>query len=115
MPLPRLKPEISGEELHDLAREARKAADLLKVLSHQSRLLILSILADGEKTVGEIEILLGVQQAMVSQQLARLRMEGLVTARRAGRLVFYSIASPEITVLVSSLLSMMRKPAEFEM
>ncbi|MEZ2130738.1 MULTISPECIES: ArsR/SmtB family transcription factor [unclassified Sinorhizobium] len=106
MSLPRLKPGMTGEELQKITAEARRAGALLKVLSHQTRLLILCILADGEKTVGEMETILNIQQAMVSQQLARLRMERLVSTRRNGRLVYYSIANAHVTALVASLFGM---------
>ena len=82
---------------------ARSASEFLKALSHETRLMILCILGEGEKTVGEIEQILGLQQAMVSQQLARLRLEELVQARREGRLIFYSIAHPHVEEIVAVL------------
>ncbi|MBX4868934.1 ArsR/SmtB family transcription factor [Rhizobium bangladeshense] len=103
MPLPKPVPGMSGQELHKLAGSAREASDLLKALAHQTRLLILCILATEERTVGEIENLLGIQQAMVSQQLARLRLEGLVNTRRQGRLVYYSIGNASVPVFLESL------------
>ncbi|WP_064712571.1 ArsR/SmtB family transcription factor [Rhizobium bangladeshense] len=103
MPLPKPVPGMSGQELHKLAGSAREASDLLKALAHQTRLLILCILATEERTVGEIENLLGIQQAMVSQQLARLRLEGLVNTRRQGRLVYYSIGNASVAVFLESL------------
>jgi len=87
MPLPKPKLGMTSQDLQKLADKAHEASDLLKALAHQTRLLILCILSEGEKTVGEIEDILGIQQAMVSQQLARLRLEGLVNTRREGRLV----------------------------
>ncbi|WP_250941987.1 ArsR/SmtB family transcription factor [Allorhizobium sonneratiae] len=68
------------------------AAFLLKATSHEHRLMILCILLNGEQTVGELETFLGLQQAIVSQQLARLRMDNLVESRRSGRKIYYSIA-----------------------
>lgn len=82
---------------------ARAASELLKALSHETRLLILCILSQGEKTVGEIETMLGLQQAVVSQQLARLRLEQLVQTRRDGRQIYYSIANPNAVEVVSLL------------
>ncbi|WP_455874018.1 ArsR/SmtB family transcription factor [Rhizobium yanglingense] len=103
MPLPKTEPGIAGQELQKLAVKAHEASDLLKAMAHQTRLLILCILAEEEKTVSQIEGLLGIQQAMVSQQLARLRMEGLVNTRRAGRLVYYSIGNAKLTIFLDSL------------
>jgi len=73
---------------------AETAASFLKALSHEGRLMILCHLAAGEKSVGELENLLGVRQAAVSQQLARLRLEGLVTCRREGKTIYYSLGDP---------------------
>lgn len=68
-----------------------EAAGFLKVLSHEGRLRILCHLISGEKTVNELERLLDARQAAVSQQLARLRAEELVAARREGKAVFYRL------------------------
>lgn len=82
---------------------ARKAADFLKALSHEARLVILCLLIDGEKTVNELEQILKLRQSTVSQQLARLRADGLVEARRNGKSVHYSIARPEVVEVISAL------------
>jgi ArsR family transcriptional regulator len=82
---------------------ADNAASFLKALSHEGRLMILCHLAGGEKSVGELEQLLGVRQAAVSQQLSRLRLEGLVATRRDGKAVFYSILDPKVLRTVTLL------------
>jgi DNA-binding transcriptional ArsR family regulator len=85
----------SGEvspELHSLMQKARKASDFLKALAHENRLLILCLLSERERSVTELEGLLALNQATVSQQLARLRLEGLVETRRDGRVIYYSLA-----------------------
>jgi DNA-binding transcriptional ArsR family regulator len=79
-------------ELHSLMQKARKASDFLKALGNENRLVILCLLAERERTVTELEGLLALGQATVSQQLARLRHEGLVDTRRDGRSIYYSIA-----------------------
>jgi DNA-binding transcriptional ArsR family regulator len=94
---------MTGQELQKLATKAREASELLKALAPQTRLLILCILAEEERTVGEIESILGIQQAMVSQQLARLRLEGLVNTRRDGRLIYYSIGNKHVPNFLESL------------
>ena len=83
-----------------MSRQAKGAAALLKAMSHQGRLMILCHLSDGEKSVTELEDLLGARQAAVSQQLARLRQDGLVTTRRDGKAIFYSIADPRAAQLM---------------
>ena len=110
MPLPTTAPRSGGQDLRKLAEKAQDASNLLKAMAHQTRLLILCILAEEEKTVSEIEELLGVQQAMVSQQLARLRMEGLVNTRREGRLVYYSLGNDNVAALLNSLFGMFPEP-----
>lgn len=86
-----------------LADHAEPAAALMKALSHEGRLLILCHLADGEKSVSELEALIGQRQAAVSQQLARLRLEGLVTTRRAGKAIYYAIRDQRTVALLSCL------------
>lgn len=90
--------------------KARAASGLLKALSHETRLLILCILSNGERTVSEIEQFLGLQQAVVSQQLARLRMENILQTRREGRQIYYRIADPQLNELISVLYKMYCEP-----
>ncbi len=87
----------------EMARSAASAAAYLKTLAHEGRLMILCHLGSGEKSVGELESLLDIRQAAVSQMLARLREERLVTTRRDGKTVYYSLAD-ESTYEVISLL-----------
>ena len=79
-------------ELQNMMHKARKASDFLKALAHENRLLILCFLSERERSVTELESLLESSQATVSQQLARLRLEGLVETRRDGRTIYYSLA-----------------------
>ncbi len=87
----------------DLLENAREASEFLKALAHETRLVILCLLVDGEKSVGEIEQRLKLRQAFISQQLARLRADDLVEARREGKNVYYSIARPEVIEIIDSL------------
>lgn len=75
----------------DMVNHAESASGFLKALSHEGRLMILCHLSTGEKTVTELENLLSSRQAAVSQQLARLRLEGLVSHRREGKAIYYSL------------------------
>ncbi len=89
--LPVFIPNMPREEIDLLATSACHAAAFLKAISHEGRLMILCHLATGEKTVTELEELLSARQAAVSQQLARLRSEGLVSPRREGKAIFYRL------------------------
>ena len=72
-------------------KNAMSASNFLKAISHEGRLMILCHLASGEKSVTELENLLSARQAAVSQQLSRLRLEGLVTPRRDGKVIYYRL------------------------
>lgn len=89
---PVTKSPARAEDMEKMTRNARRASDFLKAISHQGRLMILCHLASGEKSVTELEHLLSTRQAAVSQQLSRLRQEGLVVPRREGKAIYYSLA-----------------------
>ncbi|MCZ7675091.1 MAG: metalloregulator ArsR/SmtB family transcription factor [Roseovarius sp.] len=84
--------ETGPEDHLRMVENAQEAAEFLKAISHEGRLMILCHLVTGEKSVGELERLLSARQAAVSQQLSRLRAEGLVVPRREGKTIFYSLA-----------------------
>ena len=75
---------------------ATEAADFLKALGNENRLLILCHLSEGEMSVSELETALGLRQPTLSQQLARLRADELVDTRRDGKTIYYSLASEEV-------------------
>jgi len=97
--------------IRDLQNSAREAATLMKALSSENRLLLLCQLAEGEKTVGELADSLGLRQAAVSQQLALLRKDGLVAARRNGRAMHYSLSGREARALIMLLHRLYCEPA----
>lgn len=99
-----------GATMEDMVANARAASDFLKAIAHEHRLLILCTLVEGEKSVRELEVLLGVRQPSVSQQLARLRAERLVETRRDGKTIYYSLASREAHQLIELLYSMFCSP-----
>jgi len=76
-----------------MANAAQKASDLMKTLGHKDRLMVLCHLASGEKSVGELAGLLDIPQSPLSQHLARMRKESLVSTRREAQTIYYSIAS----------------------
>ena len=79
------------------------AVDFLKALSHPGRLHILCLLLDGEQSVGALSDLLGLQQSSVSQQLMRLRAQGFVRTRRAGKMVFYQLHRHDVKPVILAL------------
>jgi DNA-binding transcriptional ArsR family regulator len=72
----------------------RFKAEFFKALGHPARLVILENLRDGEKSVQELQIAIGLDQSSVSQQLAVLRNRGIVEARREGTTAYYRICDP---------------------
>ena len=100
----------AGLDFDILLANARQASELLKALSHEVRLLILCFLIEGEKSVGEIEKMLDLRQPAVSQQLARLRADGLVETRRNGKSIYYSLARSEVRDVIGVLHDAFCKP-----
>ncbi len=92
--------KIDLVKLHSAAGEACK---LLKVLCNPDRLLLLCQMTQGEFSVSELEAITGIRQPTLSQQLTVLREEQLVTVRREGKQIFYSIASPEAVSVLQVL------------
>ncbi|MBS0340671.1 MAG: helix-turn-helix transcriptional regulator [Proteobacteria bacterium] len=90
---------------------AREACGLLKVLSNPDRLLILCYLSQGEARVGELEEGLGIVQPTLSQQLTVLREEELVTTRRDGKNIYYSLASDEAVAVIQTLYAQFCRPS----
>jgi ArsR family transcriptional regulator, virulence genes transcriptional regulator len=82
---------------------ATQAASLLRALASERRLMILCQLVDGERSVGEIQPLVGLSQSALSQHLKVLREEGVVATRREAQTVWYRIADPAAVKVVSTL------------
>ena len=93
-------------ELTRMMKNARAASDFLKALAHENRLLLLCLLSERERSVTEHEELLSLRQTTVSQQLARLRLDGLVTTRRDGKAVYYSLADANTLKFVKVIYEM---------
>ncbi|NBB97755.1 MAG: metalloregulator ArsR/SmtB family transcription factor [Alphaproteobacteria bacterium] len=89
-----------------MLEQAQAASAFLKALAHEGRLMILCHLATGEKSVGELEDLLQSRQAAVSQQLARLRLEGIVTCRREGKTIYYALHDQKAERLIGVVYDM---------
>lgn len=82
--------------IEDMFDKGFDASNFLKAMAHHGRLMILCHLVTGEKSVTELENLLSLRQAAVSQQLARLRFEDLVGSRREGKAIYYSIKDKKV-------------------
>ncbi len=93
-------------ELDRMMRKARNASDFLKALAHETRLLLLCYLAERERSVTELEEILSLRQPTVSQQLARLRLDGLVTTRREGKTIYYRIADERLHRVIALIYDM---------
>ena len=87
-------------ELHDMAAHA---VELLKAMANEWRLMILCQLSDGEKTVSELQSLLGLSQSALSQHLAVLRREKIVKARKHAQSVSYSLAGDDAPRVMQTL------------
>lgn len=108
------KPTISAPlaaRLAELEANARRAAPLLKAMSNPARLVILCQLAEGERSVGELEEVVGISQSGISQHLAVLRRERVVATRRDKQTVYYSLASADVVALMATLHRVFCKPA----
>lgn len=88
--------------LSDLRRKSEDVSVLLKQLSHPQRLLVLCSMAEGEKSVGEIEEACGASQSAVSQFLKGMRLEGLIEPRRDGKQIYYKIVDKRVLELIRS-------------
>lgn len=94
---------IANMNMGELQSRALRAAGLLKAMSNPVRLMVLCQLAEGEKSVGELEEVVDVSQSALSQHLALLRERGLVRSRRAGQSIFYTLDGPEAPALLAAL------------
>jgi len=91
---------MNVDRLHE---HSVRAATVLKALGNDRRLLILCALADGERTVGDLETKVGLSQSALSQHLARLRRDHLVATRRSAQHIYYRITSDEVVAIIETL------------
>lgn len=94
---------VADMNMGELQSRALRAAGLLKAMSNPARLMVLCQLAEGEKSVSELEKVAGVSQSALSQHLALLRDRGLVCSRRAGQSIYYALDGPEAPALLAAL------------
>lgn len=94
---------LNAPDMVAMRQAAAKAGGLLKALANQDRLLLLCQLSQGAYCVSDLEEYLQIQQPTLSQQLAVLREEKLVSTRREGKKIFYTIASTEALAVLQVL------------
>ena len=90
-------------DLETMHASATRASDILKLLGHPHRLMVLCELKMREKSVSELAKRVGVSQSPLSQHLARMRYEDVVETRRAGQTIYYSLKEGEASLLIESL------------
>lgn len=90
-------------DYEDLRQNAQEAAEFLKTLGNEWRLMILCSLGDQEKSVSSLESELGIKQSALSQHLARLRRDGLVKTRRDAQTIYYSLSNPDVMTIIAVL------------
>lgn len=98
-------------DLEAMRDSAQSACRLLKVLSNPDRLLLLCELAQGERSVGQLEAQLGIVQPALSQQLAVLRRAELVETRREGKTIHYRIAGEQALAVIQVLYDQFCQPS----
>ncbi|WP_422001285.1 ArsR/SmtB family transcription factor [Reyranella sp.] len=94
-----------------MKERAADAADFLKSVANESRLLVLCELVEGERSVGELERIAGISQSALSQHLAKLRDAKLVTTRREAQTIYYSLADSGVKRLIEVLHDVFCRPA----
>jgi len=101
-------------ETRDIKGKVDEASAFLKKLANRDRLLVCCALVEGERSVRELEDLLGIRQPGLSQQLAELRAAGMISGRKEGKAVFYSLADPKVAAVVSTLYGLFCGPGAGE-
>ena len=94
---------LTRAQVARLRGSAVRVTDRLKAMANPSRLMILCQLAEGEKSVGEMESVIGLSQSGLSQHLAVLRRKSIVSTRREAQTIFYSLASKEVEEIMAAL------------
>ena len=95
--------QITEPDLMQMQRHAAKAARLMKAMGNESRLLILCALVEGERSVGDLNEVVALSQSALSQQLARLRAQGIVRTRRESQTIYYSLSPGPVHQVINLL------------
>lgn len=94
---------VKPSQIREIRRHAAKAADMLRMLSHEARLVVLCELINGERSAGALVEISGLGQSALSQHLAKLREGGLVATRQEAQTVYYRLADTSVTRLIAVL------------
>jgi DNA-binding transcriptional ArsR family regulator len=111
MKMPAKNMRVSPEAA-TLEAKAEDAAKFLEMLANPRRLMILCELANGERSVGELVPIVGLQQAALSQHLARLREQKLVATRRESQMIYYRLNNPSVMAVIDVLADIFCRPAQ---
>jgi len=103
--------KLNYVNIDDMRAAAAQAVAMLRTLGNEKRLMVLCHLVDGEISVGALAKELGIEQAPLSQQLARLRRDGLVETRREAQTIYYSLAGDEAVRIIRLLYDMYCVPS----
>jgi DNA-binding transcriptional ArsR family regulator len=95
--------DARSPSIAEMQARVGEASDFLKKLCNPQRLMLVCSLVEGERSVRELEDLLGIRQPALSQQLAELREAGLIAGRKEGRIVHYRLADPRVTRFVTTM------------
>lgn len=101
-----------GKPAVEMKEKVEDASTFLKKLSNPDRLMVACALVDGERSVRELEDLLGIRQPGLSQQLAELRQAGLITGRKQGKQVFYQLADPRVQEFITTMYRLFCEPTD---
>ncbi|MAN76352.1 metalloregulator ArsR/SmtB family transcription factor [Pelagibacterium flavum] len=102
--------ELSAET-RTIKSRVDEASSFLKKLANRDRLLVVCALAEGERSVRELEDLLDIRQPGLSQQLAELRTAGMIAGRKQGKAVYYHIADPKVRAVIGTMYELFCAPA----
>jgi DNA-binding transcriptional ArsR family regulator len=102
--------KLASMDIRIMQAKACEAADFLKVIANDRRLMVLCELLKGERSVGELETVVGLSQSALSQHLARLRRSHLVQTRRESQTIYYRIADPGVSKIVGALYDLYCEP-----
>jgi ArsR family transcriptional regulator len=103
--------DLANFDISDFGASASRAAKLLRALGNERRLMILCQLTEGERSVSELQPLVGLSQSALSQHLAVLREEGVVATRRDAQTIWYRINDPAAMKVVATLAEIFCPPA----
>lgn len=94
---------LPNDSLQEMKPHAKEASGLMRALGNEARLMVLCTLAEGERSVGELNDVVPLSQSALSQQLARLRSAGLVQTRRQSQTIYYSLTSGPANQIINVL------------